>query len=725
MRSGEDIIKQVTTKWRLVRVTNALLVVMGLCFLISNLTNELWLLLALGVVAVLMSLFLFRPWAIDHRDSANWIDKMLDSTQNSTYLLISEATSMTDLALVQRQRVSNFLVSNQKRIPWPQSVKAGAIACVLLVGAGFIVRLIPPAKSNNVTQKEVSFIPVSDVNKERPLELTEASVLIDYPNYTRKKTVSTSELNIEALEGAIITWELLFNGVPMQLYLEMHNGKRLSFKKSPDKFNLSTELLENGFYKFIYTDSSDQEFQSDLYQLAVLIDEPPVLEITGLDRFTLLEIDADKNVQFTSSLKDDFGISETAIIATVSKGSGESVKFREQRMTFDQSLKPNAKSARLSKTINLNDLKMTPGDELYFYIEAFDNKQPVKNRSRTETYFVSIRDTTKIEFSLEGALGVDLMPEYFRSQRQIIIDTERLIKEKSQIPKDTFNFRSNELGFDQKSLRLKYGQFMGEEFETGIAETGEAEEDHDHEEEADPLAEYTHDHDGDNEHNLVEGEEEDPLEEYSHIHDDPEEATLYTASIKGKLRAAMTEMWDAELNLRLYEPHKSLPYQYRALKLIKEIKNHARIYVHRIGFDPPPIKEDKRLSGDIEQVETLSQSNDKEPQKTYPNILTAIKSIDDYFVEGILIDNTIFKNAGDELAAIAIDNPGKHFKTLQTLQRLYLNEVVEEQFDETLQLVQYQLHRALPAKADIATSASGASDQLTEAFEKELNHLNQ
>src|SRR5690606_41643874 len=53
----------------------------------------------------------------------------------------------------------------------------------------------------------------------------------------------------------------------------------------------------------------------------------------------------------------------------------------------------------------------------------------------------------------------------FRSQRQLIIDTERLIAEKPVIPKQEFNARSNELGFDQKSLRLKYGQFMGDETE--------------------------------------------------------------------------------------------------------------------------------------------------------------------------------------------------------------------------------------------------------------------
>ncbi len=41
---------------------------------------------------------------------------------------------------------------------------------------------------------------------------------------------------------------------------------------------------------------------------------------------------------------------------------------------------------------------------------------------------------------------------------------------------------------------------------------------------------------------------------------------------------------------------------------IQEIKNSARIYVHRIGFDPPPIKEDRRLTGKL-------KFNNKRPKR--------------------------------------------------------------------------------------------------------------
>lgn len=156
------------------------------------------------------------------------------------------------------------------------------------------------------------------------------------------------------------------------------------------------------------------------------------------------------------------------------------------------------KNLNLSKNIDLDQMNMEPGDELYFYIEALDLKRPKPNISRSETFFAVIKDTISDEFAVEGTMGVDQMPDYFRSQRQLIIDTEKLIKDKSKLSKKEFNFKSNELGFDQKVLRLKYGEFMGDESEFGpathentevLAETDEHEDEHEDEdhEEKDPF----------------------------------------------------------------------------------------------------------------------------------------------------------------------------------------------------------------------------------------------
>ena len=59
-------------------------------------------------------------------------------------------------------------------------------------------------------------------------------------------------------------------------------------------------------------------------------------------------------------------------------------------------------------------------------------KEPQPNIARSETYFAVINDTITDQFSVEGTMGVDLMPDYFRSQRQLIIDTEKLIANKKK-----------------------------------------------------------------------------------------------------------------------------------------------------------------------------------------------------------------------------------------------------------------------------------------------------
>jgi hypothetical protein len=167
-------------------------------------------------------------------------------------------------------------------------------------------------------------------------------------------------------------------------------------------------------------------------------------------------------------LTDDYGLSRAQIVATVSKGSGEAIKFREEKLSFDSPSKISGKNLQVTKVLDLLRLGLQPGDELYLYVEAEDNKTPVRNYTRTETYFIALQDTSSTVTSVEAGLSVDLMPEYFRSQRQIIIDSEKLLKERRRISKENFNEKSNNLAHDQKVLRLRYGEFLGEEFQSSV-----------------------------------------------------------------------------------------------------------------------------------------------------------------------------------------------------------------------------------------------------------------
>ncbi len=732
---GKDILVALQNKWKLRLFLEIVLYTIGptiLCYFLGF--SWVWT-LAVFLGLLLLLTVIKKPWRLTLDRLASYIDQKMKSVEHSSSLLLQPSEQLSSLARLQSQKVTRTLTSNNSPILPIKGLRRASIAAFLCIGIGFLFSKTGIANSlwstkENPSEKEIiHFRPTDSLAPERnPPTVESQNVTISYPSYTGKGPVTTSNMNISALEGSRLTWNIKFDSEVDSVILETNNNSHPM--RLTDGFYIeSTTLKAPGFYNFRFTDRRGGTYASDLYALEVIRDQPPSLEIQGVKPFESFEFAESKHLNLTALINDDYGIANAEIIATVSKGSGESVKFREEKLAFDTKVSGSKKSLELLKKIDLDLLEMEPGDELYFYVEVFDTKRPKANSNRSETFFAIINDTVSNQFEVEGTMGADLMPDYFRSQRQLIIDTEKLIADKGKLTEYEFNSTSNELGFDQKALRLKYGEFMGDEADSGIQGGQPSMDDDSHSDTEDPLAEFTHDHDGDNEHNLVdhehdeddeEKEKEDPLHDYLHNHDDPEESTLFTQSLKSKLQQAMAEMWDAELHLRLYTPGKSLPYQYRALKLIQEIKNSARIYVHRIGFDPPPIKEEVRLTGDIDEVNTFQKKAELESPPQYPSIREAIKIIEKLKNGDLSIsheDRSVFKMAGNELAVKAIEEPGKYLGTLQGLK--WLTEDMGPT-KELLAKVQSGLFSVIPESDPDPDKEALFTNDLDNLFLKEL-----
>ncbi|MBC2839521.1 DUF4175 family protein [Robiginitalea sp. SC105] len=699
------------------------------------------------LLVLLAAIGVSRPWTRTLERSSRYIDAHLEEAAYSSGLLAVPDNQLTGLSRLQKYRVAEHLPRVSRKLHPPTGIKTAISWLVLLLIAGLAGRQLNLPNRwdlftgpRDATPESIRFAPVDSTGNGKAVpELDGQRITISFPGYTGQPAVSSENPNIRALAGSVIRWQLQFTGPVDSVWMESM-GAEHALRKNGQEYGLERPLRASGFYNFRYRDTLGRSYVSDLFSIEAVPDREPEIAIEGVPQYTYFEGDDPRQFAFTGRISDDYGIGEAAIVATVSKGSGESVKFREERLAFDGGFRRGARELQLPKTIFLDSLRMEPGDELYFYIEASDLRVPEPNVARSETFFAVIRDTVTDSFAVEGSLGVDQMPAYFRSQRQLIIDTERLIAEKPGIPEKEFKFRSNELGFDQKSLRLKYGQFMGDEAEmemapapggqsagveadgeevTAGAEDGTGSED--------PLDAYTHDHDGDNEHQLVseeagdaEGEEADPLHEYLHNHADPEESTLFEESLKTKLRKALNIMWDAELQLRLYQPEKSLPYQYAALKLIQEIKNSARVYVHRIGFDPPPIKEDRRLSGDISEIADYRKKESVRYEPQLAAVREAVRRLEELlgggppFGEG---DLPLFKEAGNELAEKAVAEPGRYLGLLRSLKGL---ERVSGRAPENYRSLRKGLLGILPEPEKTPTASPSFPDPVNALLLKEL-----
>jgi hypothetical protein len=593
--------------------------------------------------------------------------------------------------------------------------------------------LLPKNRSIDVTL-------LSKNQSKENASISRLSISIAPPTYTRLNSFESLTPHLVAPEGSMVKWFVKFSSPVQEVKILLSGIDSVNLVLTNDMYAAQKQLKEPGFYQLQWRDGQ-KIIRSDYFKIEIIHDQIPKVSIDNLNQFTRLSPSDHLVVDMKSTLADDYGLTDAIIIATVSKGSGEGIKFREEKLRFEKPSTILGKQVNASVKIDLKRMGMEPGDELYFYVQAWDNKAPIANVNRTETFFVALEDTTKQVAVDEEGLGVDLMPEYFRSQRQIIIDTEKLLREKGKIALQDFKSTSNELGYDQKVLRLRYGQFLGEEFEGQIGEASVIEE----ESHENTIEKFGHAHDKENEHNLIadkkqsssghthEGElkdpetKENPLEAFAHNHDDGEQATFFVQSVRAKLKAALTVMWDAELYLRLYEPAKSLPYQYTALKLLKEISNDSRIYVHRTGFDPPPLKEEKRLTADLHEIGNSTERNDKTEKETFPEIRKALAMIEQ--TNDLQKFKLTSKNkeqlhrAGQELAMVVIEQPGKFLAGLSLIKEVTDETLGEKELATALSKIRSVFWNVLPDQSASPTKQVQSNHALDQQFMLSLEKL--
>ncbi len=742
---------RMTRQQRLVMIADALLwsiAATGIVYIItslilpSSLFNVLYG-VPFGIIVFIVRSRMLGLYSFDEKKMIRLINAKYSDYEESTDLLFDQR-ELTTLQLIQQSRTLVNFSKTYSQIHISNRLPIAIIAALIALAAAWTVyAFAPKPQPFEIKQKETTTV----AEPKLPAAIRNVTLSVTPPSYTGLKRFTSEKLNISVPEGSSIDWIITFSDKAIDPMIRIGSLDSTSMKSAGNNmFSIERSPTESFIYQFTWTDETNKQSSSPYYTIEIARDQAPSIKVEGLNQFTQLTQKDEPVVNLKTDLADDFGLNNAHIIATVSKGSGESVKFREEKLFFTSPDKIAGKQLRATRRIDLKKLGMEPGDELYFYVEAFDNKVPAPNRTRTETFFIALQDTASQELSLDAGLGVDLMPEYFRSQRQIIIDTEKLLREKKKITAHQFKQTSNELGYDQKVLRLKYGEFLGEEFESGIGPqnptTGEGAQSI---EEA--VKQYGHAHDTENEHNLVEdkkssnkehakeehhhhegeeGEEESPLEAFAHNHDNAEAATFFVLSVKAKLKAALTVMWDAELYLRVYEPEKSLPFQYQALKLLKEISQDSRVYVHRTGFDPPPIKEESRLKGDLNETKSTIDFYKKNPAEKFPSTARALAVVESMITSRqtklTSTARATLQQAGNEISGIALQKPGEYLKTLSLIQEIVQDKVPHDRMIKSLVTLRTTFWTVVPPKTTTPDSRSLMLHQLDRQFIENLPH---
>ncbi|RZK40789.1 MAG: hypothetical protein EOO90_13870 [Pedobacter sp.] len=527
-----------------------------------------WLLFILGLLLGFIVGLLIKPkWKLSNLDIAKHLDAKFPELEESATLLLKNEQ---ELSLLEKFQVEKILKIFPLTGVLGKHIRNTAIGFIFLVFSCLLNYCLPIHK---VTNKFVSTSEQNTAIKEIILpEIERFSVRIVPPRYTGIAERVQDQFTLKVEAGSRVFWDIKTDTATERIRIIFNEKEIVDLSKS-GKFN--KEISHPGFYQ-LELDGK----KSDLYPIEIIPDLPVRIKINKPKPQTTIDIGDLPRINLEVSLNDDYGISDAFISATLSTGKGEGVSFTEKKLTFNGDFRAR-KTAMLTKTIDLPSIGMKPGDELYFFVSAKDNHG---QDSRSDVYMVTMVDTAEL-LSMAGMTnGVDLVPEYFRSQRQIIIDTEKLLKEESTLSTLEFKNKANALGMDQKLLRLRYGKFLGEEFESG-------DEHHEHEE-----------GDGHAHEEIAYGDVQALMDQYAHKHDIAEDATFFEPAIKAQLKAVLNEMWTAELRLRTFKLREALPFEYKALRLLKDLQQKSRAYVAKTTVKTTKLKPEKRLTGELDKI---------------------------------------------------------------------------------------------------------------------------
>ncbi|QHL87924.1 hypothetical protein GU926_10975 [Nibribacter ruber] len=677
-----------------------------------------------GVMAALLLLLLvgtlqvWRWWDVYRKTSlatvAHHLNRKYPQLEESTQLLLQPEEELTLLPQLQRQRVAGTLAQIPVREASQVSYKNGflplVIGLALATGLWFVSRLLQQPAQAGTTRTGTSTNVQEAVAQPKAIlpAIEQMNIRISPPGYTRKAPYAVTTPSFKAEVGAQVTWTVQTNQAIQSPKLILSNQKPILMRpvaNQKNTYTTSVTLIQSTLYHLQLNGQA-----SDFYSIEVIPDEAPSLTVKKPAQYLEILFGEAQRVTVQATLQDDYGLRSAEMVATVAQGEGEAVKFREQRIPLNLSFAGQPRQLQLNQTLDLKKLGMTYGDELYFYLQAYDNH---RGYTRTESFLVEIEDTTVVETMDDLSLGVNPNPEYFRSQRQIIIDTEKLIQEQKGLTQAVFADRSNNIGVDQKLLRLRYGKFLGEEFEStigkaalpeGLAEGHTADDGHDH---SPPK--------GASEHEAKMGELLDP---YLHKHDQEEAATFFEPAIKAQLKGALAQMWEAELRLRTNRPKEALPFEYKALRMLKDVQQKSRVYVKKSGFEPPPLKEpEKRLTGDLSKVQTVQQRREEKPSASYPVVRQALQRVESLKAGGNPKpeDASLLEQAGQELGKAAVREPRQYLRALQDVRKVVQDlRVNRKPCQDCLVRVESALHRFLPV------SEKSAQKRITPAPEKKL-----
>ena len=516
--------------------------------------------------------------ALDDATLARRLDRARPDLDDSAELLFRERGSLGAVAALQRDRLVARLDAAPRadlREPWPRGPIAGAAVLALAIAVGAHVAQ-GPREIATTTHVPTTHVPTTIAPTATHIDRVELEIVP--PAYTRLPATTRASLDAKVPAGSRLRWRLHLDAGAATVALAFHDGATLALARDGGDWIAARTVDAPLLYRVAITGAPPLA-GATAHTLETIDDRAPELRVLEPDKTLSLVAKDQKRWALRAEASDDYALGAASLELTLAQGTGENVKFTRQTVALAGEGEPRLR--RYTHEVDLAALGVAAGDDVIARFVVADARAPEPNVARSPSYILRWPADTQAESSGVEGIVQTALPAVFRSQRQIIIDTQALIAERPKLVADKVLARSDSIAVDQKVLRLRYGRFLGEAFESHTGAGG-----HDDDEGRAPAKASPF------------GAENDVAREFGHVHDEAEAATLLDPETKRVLKLALEQMWQAELQLRLGNPEQALRPEERALEYVKIVQQANRIYLARVGAELPAPDAARRLSGE-------------------------------------------------------------------------------------------------------------------------------
>lgn len=520
------------------------------------------------------------------RFDAAWLIGTLDGQrpdmEDSSRLLFVETDQLPPLQRLQQARIAARIddgTPDALTPPW--SRRQLLILTVIAVIAIFAIGLWPRSGAG-----PVPLAPSREGLPQAPgiPRLVAQKLRIIPPAYTGLAPRDSASLDARVPQGSRLEWTLRFDPQPRAPRLPMLGATPLSLRRDGDLWIASRAADTSFLYRV--DPGADRAPAPPLHRVDAIADAPPQVKVLSPIASLSMVTPGQRSWAPVFAATDDYGVAPLARLRiTLAVGEGENVTFSEREIPLSGS--GPARNRRFAPRLDFGRFGFAAGGDMVVQLIVRDTRNPAPQEVRGPSLILRWPSPKQPESGgMEGMVNTTL-PAYFRSQRQIIIDAEALIKQRRSLAADRYVTRSASIGGDQQILRGRYSQFLGGE-EEGEPElpTQDGHTDGD-----------GHDHGGPPTAPAGGfGAPEDVLADFGHPHDESPASSL-APETRAVLKQAVDEMWQSERELKQGRPDLALPFAYRALRFIKEVQQATRIFLSRVGPELPPIDPTRRMTG--------------------------------------------------------------------------------------------------------------------------------